>query len=380
MDITATTKEPLELARQFVMSEDFKGLGKRLFEKRRRGEAFFLDTALARVGVDSFSPFLQALGEKWKIDFGQSVSQLMQTLAGSNRWLVPEVFLALIARGVRKGAQWPNWVAGSVTVTNPEVKIPTYDKPNFQAQRIKELEKIPTVTLSFAERAAYLFKYGLGFKLSYEVFEFERIDYYAAWVEEFGQGLADGLNAYYLSTLLTGNTDKKAVVIAGTAPATVGIITAGTIANLVYADIVEVHTMMSACNFTPDTIIANRAAIMAMANLAEFKTRALGIPAISMDLNGMALPTGYRIFQNETVPDNQFIFLNSGRCMQEMVARELLFEDEKYVETQALGEYATYIKGGLIRQRGARVVMDCTLDIAGAGAWPAWYTPTSITL
>lgn len=380
MVTTQQKDSPLELARQFVKSENFKGLGTRLYEARKKGKPFFFTDAMEEFGFNSYAAFMEIGGEELKVDFSQSIQSLVQTLDNTYSWLVPEVILDIVKRGVRRGAHWQDWVGATVQVGQPDVKIPVFDKPSFQAERIGETKTIPTVTLSFDERLGYIWKYGLGFRMSYEANEFTRLDYLSAWIEEFGQGLADGLNAYFLTTLLTGNTDRAGAVITGTAPATVGIITAGHVADMVYNDFVEVQTMMSACNFNPTTIIANRAAINTILNITEFKTRVLGVPAVSVNLQGMTIPTGYTFYQDESVPTDQLIFLDPARTMVEAIARELLFEDEKFKVTQEIGEYATYIKGGVIRQRGGRVIVDCTADIAGAGAWPAWYGPTSTTL
>jgi HK97 family phage major capsid protein len=312
--------------------------------------------------------FFDLLGINTSVNSIESLYSMNEVPTGY-RWIIPEVIREAIRTGLRKAPIYQNFIASETTVTQPSIIMPSINMSDASATIIGEARSIPMGQVSFSQKTVNLDTIGIGLKVTDEVAKYSSIDMLSIFLQDVGVKLGMALDAKAIDVLINGDQ------AGGTeSAATVGVNTVNTLA---YKDILKAWIRMGRIGRMPAAILSAEGIGIDVLELAEFKGFSGNTTTSNINIK-TPVPANQSYYIHGAMPSaTQIMLVDPTSALIKLNAQALQVESERIVEKRLTGSYATVVTGFASLFRDARVIIDRSLDVAGAGAYPAWLDPTS---
>jgi hypothetical protein len=301
------------------------------------------------------------------IDPNHTTVDFLLTVDDSQRWLVPELFRDAIRLGLLRAPIYPNLIASSETIANPSITMPSFNPSDAVPDDLSEGQTIGEGTVTYQSKDVKIRKQAIGLKLSYEAIQYTSISLLSLFLQDLGSKLGRKLDQACISVLLNGDQANGSQ-----SAASFGTKTGGTQNVLDYASIVKAWVRMQLIGRQPNAALATEAGINEWLNLAEFKNRYLGTPLKQLNLK-TPIPQDQDVFTapaGSALGDHQILFVDSTRAIVQLTSAPLLVENEKIVQRQLDGTYASITTGFANVFRDGRLMLDTSLTVGTD--FPTW--------
>lgn len=291
-------------------------------------------------------------------------SQAITTDPGS-RFITPEVFAPAISRGVYQAAYWDALIGQDISVPQPKMDFPLLETSDAHLKRVGQGGVIQEGTVAYNSKQVVIEKRGRGILFTDEALMFNSpIDLVMVFIEDMGIEIGCGLNGEAIRVLRDGdqvNGSEAALVIG-----------AQTANSFTYDDdILNVCIRMAMINRSVTQVIAGEVETRKWEALPEVKNYQQSGPKIMPSrVRGMVRPPEWEVFPAFNLPANKYLFNNPQLSMVALTAKQLTLEQDRIVNRQLNGVYATLFKGFAIKHRNGRVILDKSIAFSGNG-WNA---------
>lgn len=281
------------------------------------------------------------------------------------RWLVPELMREPIRLGMRRNPLFPNLIAFEQNISQPSIKMPAIDMSDARVTKIGEAETIPVGKLSFNQKEITLQKLGVGLTMSYEVIQYTPLNLMGIFFEDMGVQLAMGQDVHLIDTLINGDGNSNGAAV-------IGVDSAGTIT---YKDILRPWIQMGVIGRMPQSMLSNLNMALDILTLAQFTNRET-IPAGTNQSQMINLRTPVPQAANYDVhgampTTNQVMLIDRNSAIGKFNSSALRMENDRIVQRQIEGAFATLTTGYAILFRDGRLIIDKSLAYA-SNALPSW--------
>ena len=281
--------------------------------------------------------FYQAIG----IDPSKATIQYLLSLPDDRKWLVPEVIREAVRQGLRNGAMYPGMIAGEDTVAGKDIRVPHMDMSRAYPKEIKEGETFPEGFVSYGDRLVGLKKVGTSLKMSYEVRMYVSINLIAAFLEDTGVLLGNKQDAMMVDVLLNGDQDASST--SDMSAPVVGV--ENTTNGIQYDDILDVMLTMGMLTRTPQAMLAGKAQLKKVLQLAEFKNLDQSLaPQGGVNLR-TPVPQSLDAYVHGAMPSNRLMLINTRSALFRFVSSPLMVEREKIMANQLEAVYVSLVTG-----------------------------------
>jgi len=282
------------------------------------------------------------------------------------RWLVPEIIREAMRLGLRKDPLYPQLIAFEENVPQPKVNMPFINQSDAMPSKIGESETIPTGTLSFGQRDITLQKIGIGIKMTDEVINYVSINLLSLFFGDMGVKLNMAKDVLAINTLINGD---------GTANTSAPVIGVDTLNSFKYKDLLRAWIRMGILGRLPQSIMSNEAVALDVLMLDEFIKRDI-VPAGSREARMLNFRTPIPTTQNYDVHGampvaNQLMLVDATSALIKFNSQALRLENERIVQRQINGTFATETTGFATLFRDARLIIDKSLAFSSQG-YPDW--------
>lgn len=305
--------------------------------------------------------FYQALG----IDPSSATIDTLYTtpeVDNAHRWLIPEIFREAIRLGLRQGPIHPALTVTDQTVSQRSVIMPHINMSDAMVRKIGEAETIGTGTVSFGQKTVNLQKMGIGMEVPDEVLQYVSLNVVSLFMQDVGVKLGTGLDVMAIETLISGDQAGG-----GESAPVIGV---KTINEFAYKDILHTWLRMGRLGRMPQGMLLGEDAALEILELPEFKALAGKETLKTLDLT-TAVPNSQKVWLHGSVPANQAMLVNTRSAMLKLTSQALRVENDRIVNKQINGTYATLTTGFANIFRDARLIIDKSLDFSAQG-FPTW--------
>lgn len=288
----------------------------------------------------------------------------MPDMPDGYRWIVPEVIREAIRVGLRKNAIYPGLIAAEETVTQPTVTMPFINQSDATMKRVAEGETIPVGSVSFGQKTVKIYKAGVGIKMTDEVRQFVPLNLLAIYLQDIGIKLNLGLDTMAISTLINGDqTDGSGAITQ------VGVDTV--VNGITYdKDLLKAWIKMGRLGKLPEGIISNEDAALNILALPEFKGFNGLVQKTRIEME-TAIPQTQKYWIHGAMPTgNKIMMVDPKSALVKLNASALRLENERIVERQITGTFATVHTGFATVMDDARLLIDGTSTLV-AKPYPA---------
>lgn len=340
--------------------EKMRDIGPKLDNMRTREFAdVSLSDFLQEGEGQTLEAFLSDLGIDPNIDTIANL-QVKGDFEGGYRWLIPELIRPAMRLGLRNAPIYNNFISAEETITQTSIKMPHWNMSDATPEYVNEAETIPIGTVSYGERDVAIRKMGKGFVMSYEVLQYVSVNVANIFFEDFGIKLGQGLDVMAIDTLVNGDAADGSL----SAPV-IGV--EDTAENIQYIDMVRAYIRMSRIGRVPTAQLAGEATSLDYLLLPEVKGRAAFQADMSVNANGIVLPTAQNHYIHGNVNSNQMILVNRNFAMMKLNAQPLLIERDRIVSNQTMEIYATLTTGFANILRDGRLIIDKSIPYSSNG-------------
>lgn len=269
-----------------------------------------------------------------------------------HRFIIPELILAAIRTDYEASSMHQNWIANTQSISQRDIKMPFIKRGSATPRKIGEGESIPFGTVAFGQKAATVYKVGVGFKITDELVEGSSLNMLFNFLGEVGTDMSIGADVEAINVLINGEQadGSESAPVVGVDDNTTG----GGVYS--YKDLKRVVSRMERLKRLVNTIITGEDDGLDIALLEEFK----GFPGDTRlgNLNGILgkiLSLRNDIF---VVPDNQVMLLSSPRAMTKLRYQGMKTEQRRNPQNQEDELFVSDYIGYAILRRDARVIID----------------------
>lgn len=299
-----------------------------------------------------------------QIDPNESVKAFnLQTADTGRRWLIPEIFLDAIRKGVRSVPFTNQIVSQRININSKSVIMPYFNVSNATPEDLEEAETVSLGSISYGDKTVEIVESGIGFKITNDAIKYTSINLLTVFLQDMGVKLGHALQRKAVEVLINGDQANGSE-----AASTIGVTNAGT---LTYADIVRPWIRASLIGRTYDHMVASEQMSNDILNLSEFKDKretGRGVANISVNT---PLPNQSQLFTSVNVPTNQVILLDPRFALMQLTASGLSVETEKIIANGIQATYARITTGFANIFKDSRIILDKSLAFAGNG-FPAY--------
>lgn len=269
-------------------------------------------------------------------------------IPGDYRFIIPELIMAAIRLDYMGGAQYVNWIANEVNISQREVKMPQIRRGAATPRKIGEAESIPFGTLRFGQKTATVFKIGTGFKITDELVEASTLDMLFEYLGEVGTEMAIATDTEASRVLLNG---EQAGGIESCP--LIGVTTA---AEFKFRDIKRAISRMTRLKRNVTRIITGEEDGIDISLLAEFRgfngqTKLSNLDSI------LGVPS---TLQNDVfiMPSDQVMFLAPDSAMVKLKYKGMTTESRRNPQNQEDELFVSDYIGFAIKRRDGRLLLD----------------------
>ena len=274
------------------------------------------------------------------------------------RFIIPEMILTAIRVDYEGSSFHNNWIATTQNVTSRDIKMPYIKRGNAVPRKLAQGESIPFGTVRFGQKAAELYKVGIGFKLTDELVDQSSIDMLYTFLGEVGIDLSIGADSEALNVLINGeqaDSSESAPVIG------VGNTTTG----FTYKDIKRGASRMERLKRAVTRVLYGEDDGLDIALLDQFKGFAGGTKLGQINgMMGKILSLQEDVF---VMPDDQLMLLSPSRCMAKLRWKGLKTETRRNPQNQEEELFVSDYIGFAILRRDGRLIIDKSIEFASNG-------------
>lgn len=278
------------------------------------------------------------------------------------RFIIPELILAAIRVDYEAAAQYQNWIANTVNISQRKITMPQILRGSAIPKKVGEAESIPFGTVKFGQKEATVYKVGTGFKITDELVESSTLDLLFEFLGEVGIEMSIGADAQAAAILINGEQASgiESAPVVGVDDTTDGI---------TFLDIKRVITRMLRLKRNANRILTGENDGIGISLLDEFKGFA-GDKVLMSITNMFGIPAN---LQNDVfpMPNNQVMFLAPNDAMIRLQYRSMKTERRRNPQTQTDELFVSDYIGFAIKRRDGRVILDKSLAFASYG-FPAY--------
>jgi hypothetical protein len=332
-----------------------------------------MNTFMKSLGVDlkrdSFSSMCEMFGggmlnknsmEEMLINgnsFGSNGVTSTKDFPSDFRFIIPEVFSAMIRVAYEHAAMHQDWIATTQPMTTRKLTMPRIERGDGMPSKIAEGGDIPVGSLRFGKKDVSVFKVGTGFVITDELMFESTIDMVSEFLREVGIDMAIGADVEAMRVLVSGEQADGSE----SAPV-VGVTASGTID---YKAMKRIFTRMQRLRRPADRLISGEEDGINITGIDRFEgfqgqTKLADIRSI------IGVPERF-IMDTHVLPANQTMFLSSGMAMAKLQYRSMTMERRRNEKNQTNELYVSDHIGFAILRRDARVMMDKSLLYSSNG-------------
>jgi hypothetical protein len=289
-------------------------------------------------------------------------SQAIITTDPASRYITPEYFTPAIARGVVQSAYWDALIAQDINVPQPKIDFPLLSLSDANLKKVGQAGTIQEGTVSYGSKTVVIEKRGRGIYFTDESLMFNTpIDLVMIFIEDMGLEIGSGLNGEAVRVLRDGdqsNGSEAATVIGSENGSTFDYDN----------DILRIMIRMGMINRAVSQVIAGETEARKWEALPEVKNhQQYGTAIMPSRTRGITRPPEWEVFPAFNVPANKLIFSNPLMAMVALTAKQLTLEQDRIVNRQLNGVFATIWKGFAIKQKNGRVILNKAVAFSGNG-------------
>jgi hypothetical protein len=291
--------------------------------------------------------------------------------ASGTNWITPEVYLDPVSRGAVQAAFYNDLIIRSVSVPQPDVRVPLLDLSDAKAMESEEGVTIEEGSVKYGDKTVSAKKKAKGIKYTYASLMFNTLDLVSIFFMDFGKLLGHGLNNDCVTTIISGDqaNGSEAAAVIGVEDSNLGI---------QYGDVLNVWIQLALLGRLSTSIIGNAISARKYLELPEVKNKQNAGSILLPTRVKVPLPTEQDLYLSGKVPGKKLVFQDSSIALIQIIAQALMLEVEKIASRQIAGTYASIYSGFVNIQRNARVVLDPDHEITENGfGWPDWMQPYS---
>lgn len=287
---------------------------------------------------------------------GLSFDAVSTDINAAFRWILPEYIIASIKLGYEGTAKYTNWISSTIQLgNNNEATMPYINRGNAIMEEISEGAPVPVGEVSFQEKKATTYKYGVGFKMTEELVRKSTLSYLQIFLTQFGTDINIGKDLKALDILINGEQSSNAE----SAPV-IGVETQG---SFNFNDFTRVMSRGSLLKRNWRKCILTENEALGLNALTEFK----GYEGDQRLLRVQGLVQFPMNFEAELFPmvNNQIMFLDPANTMVQLNWIPMSIGTKDEPET---GVQKTFIKdhfGFAITRRDGRVIVDKSIAYSG---------------
>lgn len=297
-----------------------------------------VDVTLGEVVTDRYNLSQADFFEKLGINTHVTTMENLFTMPDQQiRWIVPEIIREAITTGMRQAPFYPQIIASDQPINGLRATMPIINMSDATPSKVNEAETFPLGTVSFGQKQVSLFKIGKGFKLTDEVKNFVSLDVLSIYLRDFGVQLGYAMDTLAMDVLLNGN------MIDGSESAPeIGVY--NTTKGITYKDLLHIWVRGSRMGRNFTDMIGGEDQAIEMLNLPEFKDRASGTTAATLDVKS-PIPNKANFYIHPGTPENQLLLVDRSAALIKLTARQLMLESERIVSNQTEAVYASLTTG-----------------------------------
>jgi len=287
------------------------------------------------------------------------------SLSGDISRLAPEIVRQFVVDGLESTATHTDLISssqnvGQLTVTSPWIKY-----EDTRPQDIGEAETIPVSKISWGEKTIRLKKSAIGIEYTDEVILSCPLNLLGEYLTEVGTELGMKLFRAGVNCLINGDQ-------AGGSDATsiIGVSVADT---LDFPDYVRPWVRGSRVGVRWVNMLTSEPLANEILDMDEFKLqKGVGGQVVSVDTNRI-IPANLLHRITDQLSDDQTLFFDR-RAMDYLTFRGLLVENDRIIQRQIQGTYASVISGFTTLKRIRRIIVDRSLAFSENG-FPVYMSP-----
>jgi hypothetical protein len=324
------------------------------FEAIRKGNS---ETGPVDMGFGDFSR------EKWGVGTLSDVLNLMGVdvtrktidhlyslpdLPDDSKAIVPILYLDFLRTGYNKPTIINDLIRDTVTVSTPQITMPTIKQADATLQRLNEGETIPMGSISWGGKTAKVEKFGRGFSMTDELVQFATIEILAPFLEDLGTRIGMSQSAMGVATLLDG------VVTIGVEDIAKGF---------QYRDFLYAKRNFKGINRNVTSALASVMGCVDIEDMDEVKglvgtNRLISVTTTPTTSNDLNINT-HGLMSNDSV-----MFIDKSVALRRFVLNLLAIDSQKIMSKQITEIFATMSLGMTTIFEDGRFVMKKTLDRA----------------
>ncbi len=312
-----------------------------------------VDKLLVDIGIDKHSDRLDAV----------------INLPQDQRWIVPELFLDPIEKGIRQENDFLQALIATtqdvaqLVAQQPQIEIHNSGQDMVEGSTGTAPEEGETVV--FSSRSIKTEKFEKKVSIPSEVTQFATLDQLDLFLRNLAKrwGLKQTRRA--LDVLINGDRTDGAN--------DAGVFGVEDGADFAWKDFTRVSTRFRRLGYTPTTVVATEDNVIDVMNITEFKNREDGTSLGTIRVQG-GLITQWDFFAHSLISANQLLFLDPAFACQELVSQGMRVESERIMEKDLTATYVRMRNAFAILFRDARGLMDKSVTIAGT-PFPPFMNP-----
>lgn len=291
-----------------------------------------------------------------------TIDQLLSAPIGT-RYLVPEIIREAIRKGLRRAPIHPNLVRSEETVAQPTQTMPYINFSGDADMAVTgEAEQISEGTVSYGSKDVKIYKRARAIKITYEAIQFTTMNLVDVFFEDVGVRLGHTLDAMAIDTIINGDQGDGSE----SAPE-IGV--EDTTDGITYYDLLRLWVRGGLIGRNYNTILGNESGVLALMNLAEYKTKYSGAP-YPLNVN-IPIVQNPNVFAHVNVPNSHLVVQDKNYGLIQLTALPLLVETEKIIMKQIEGTAASIMTGFAKLFRDSSVVIDGAKLFSSYG-FPDW--------
>jgi hypothetical protein len=246
------------------------------------------------------------------------------------RWLIQEIILEAMKLGIRKPSMHEGLVANTVSLSQPEAKMPTIDMADAMPSVIGEGDTLKMGSLSFDQKTVNTFKLGIGLKTTDEVIKYVSLDMVSMFLADMPVRMNNALDALFIAIAINGNqTGEEAPII--------GVKTTGAWA---YRDLTRMWARGARMGRDFTCLMTDEETALDLLDLEEF--RGYDGPTTRGELMLKTnIPTKGDLMIHGAIAENTIMALDKNAAMVKLMVEAMSLESERIVQN---GISATYLK------------------------------------